>query len=176
MNFGDFEILPKCLKLWFFARFHPYALEKLRVNKSLKEFIDNEVKLYMKKTVENILEIGESNYKICDIKVSCKCSHNSINGCVIDYFKNVVPYNKTRVTSGARNDTRENRYTDTNAVLNENDGVYTYSFALYPEEYQPSGTINRSTLNDYLFEKDEDGICFRCILLNGFPKNNVVIS
>lgn len=43
-EWGKFGVLPHYVRIWFFSRLHPYALAKLRVNNTLKTYIDADVR------------------------------------------------------------------------------------------------------------------------------------
>jgi hypothetical protein len=44
---GEFGLMPRDLRVWFFSRLHPCSLAKLRVNNTLKTFIDMDVRRYI---------------------------------------------------------------------------------------------------------------------------------
>ena len=163
MNFGDFVIFPKCLKLWVFSRLHPFELDHLRVNKTLRDYINNEVKPYIINSVEAYIK--ERKYVIYKDKINCKCSSINLEGCAVNHLKNVIPYHETR---GDIRDKRYKQLSDKNDTVSD-EGVYTYSFALYPEEHQPSGHVNISSTFDYR-DFSVKGICFNCVLIHGLPK------
>ena len=54
-----------------------------------------------------------------------------------------------------------NKYEHSNTLPNK--GIYTYSFALHPNEYQPSGTYNYSRIDDIYLSKIP--ICWKCMYL-----------
>ena len=60
-------------------------------------------------------------------------------------------------------------------------GIYLYSFSLRPEDYQPSGTLNFSRLDNfkirYKIEPRESGILLdKNIILNIFAKNYNILN
>lgn len=57
--------------------------------------------------------------------------------------------------------------------LPNNNSVYTYSFSLYPEQYQPSGTANFSRIDNYI---PEFPVCWKCMyLLHHINSNTPVV-
>lgn len=156
-DFGDFNLFPKCLKLWIFSRFYRVVLAKLRVNKTIKDYIDNKVKPHIEETAKEIIK--RTKYEIND-DIYCKCSDDkSTKGCVKNPFKIIEDgpsLLRNELSCGKRDE----------KIISE----YTYNFALRPEEHQPSGFMNWSRIDNYYFDFKKPGICFSCIMVNGMPK------
>lgn len=156
---GFFGWLPKALRLWFFARLNPQQLPKLRVNKALQKFIDDEVYPYIEVQLVSLLD-GRPDYERQQAVLCRQCD------CRVRRAVKMVGVRKVHFFAVS---------------------PYVYSFALHPEERQPSGHCNLSALGDlsdlsagtfdgstkisaHVSEYEPFillGLCYRCVLVNG---------
>ncbi len=75
-NLGIFKVLPKDLRIWFFSKLDQRALVKLRMNKSMKEYIDNNVYPYIEKRLEKYVEKNEMYLRLNHKYLICgKCGY-----------------------------------------------------------------------------------------------------
>lgn len=196
--FGVFQQLPKDLRLWFFARLNPQQLPKLRRNKELKRFIDDEVYPYIETQIQAILQHTNDFTRVeTDIVCSeCNCKQTTCGGKARGggvARRSIYTYNfalnpSDVQPSGSHNISRidtfhmpsgidrfnQSRSADQRTPIFDvhTSDVLTVNFALNPEEHQPSGTINWwYGIGHTTFETEflQFGVCYRCVLVNGLP-------
>jgi hypothetical protein len=90
----------------------------------------------------------DTRFNICDPKVRQFSNY----GVLIDGTVNPIETTLIQMNGHDRLDTREGLYynyvqTDQHHTNTPKDGINVYSFALYPEEHQPSGTANLSRID-----------------------------
>jgi hypothetical protein len=68
-EWGFFGWLTPDLRLWFFTRLHPHALAKIRRNKTLKAFVDEQVYPSITATLEQIPQSAE--YEVILAPLTC---------------------------------------------------------------------------------------------------------
>lgn len=154
-DLGLFELLPRDLRIWFFARLLPDVLPKLRRNQELKKFIDEAVYPYIEGKLTLTLEVNkeyqrETKGLSC---TECKCKCQRVGGAIKIPILSFGLDPRNYQPSGSVNFSRIDNYT----------------FKIWPEEHQPSsGTIGWAPLE---FETGfvRLGVCYRCVLVNGLP-------
>ena len=97
----------------------------------------------------NNYEYGKEQIGLCNLIVNGKELMEELHA---DFYRNIQQY-KYHKGDGIRDidvsSTSNNNYPDESSIkLEKGSGVYSYSFSLYPEDFQPSGSVNFSKLEN----------------------------
>lgn len=115
---------------------YPNAISNTQISNQNTDEFSNDIFNYSFHRINENLGYG-SRDPISKVKILIS-NNTRVEETDASFFRTIQPYNHHSNVPGGINSIEKKKY------------IYVYSFALNPEEYQPSGSFNFSKLDDYL--------------------------